>query len=179
MEYGILTKILHWLLAVLIILMLLVGVAMIYTTHSLWQKNLFMFHKSLGLTILVLMILRLLWRINNVAPGLPAHVRKWQRIVAHASHKLFYFLLILMPLDGWILSMSAGHPPSFFGLFMVPSFVPINKNVMRVAAIVHEALAWAILGLLIVHVLAAIKHHFIDKDDILKRMLITRRWQKS
>lgn len=127
------------------------------------------FHKLLGLTILALMVLRAVWAWKNPKPSL-LNVSHWQRWAEHTVHGLLYLLLIAMPLSGWIGSVAGGRPPRYGTM---PLNLPIEKNkeLAGSAFDVHGSLAIIILVVVSIHLLAALYHHFIKKDDILRRML--------
>lgn len=170
-RYHKISILLHWLIAALVFLMLGLGAFMDEIGNQSLKMAAFTFHKSLGLTILVLMIIRLGWRWSHPAPALPSQMVSWERFLSKLTHGLFYLILILMPLDGWIMSMAAGHPVNFFWLGTIPSFVPESRSLAAIMAEVHEFLAWTLLSLILLHTAAALKHHFYDKDNVLTRML--------
>ena len=170
-HYGSVVKSFHWLIALLVIAMLIIGVSMGYIDNKALRSEVYAFHKSLGLTILGLMILRLFWRLGNPTPSLPSHLPAWQRFGARFSHVLLYLTIILMPISGICMSTAAGYPPKFFGLFTVAAPISKSKAISSFFADMHEVLAWIIVALLVVHILAALKHHFIHKDHVLRRML--------
>ena len=130
-------------------------------------------HKSVGITILGLAALRLGWRISNRGhnPPLPADLKGYERFLAHLTHEGLYLLLFAMPLTGWMMSSAANYPVTFFGWFRFPALVGANKELHEVYEEVHEFLFSALLVITVVHVLAALYHHFIQKDDTLRRML--------
>ncbi len=128
-------------------------------------------HKEYGFLILILVTLRLIWRLNNINPSLPMSMPAWQRFAAHAVHYAFYFFLFTMPLSGWLISSAAGLPVSFFGLFVLPDLVAPNENLRLLFQQIHFWLGWGLVITIIGHTGAALQHHFIHKDDILKRML--------
>lgn len=160
---------LHWLMALGIIAMLAIGFTL--DSFALPTKfQLIQFHKSLGLTILLLAVLRLTWRFTNPAPMLPPTMPTWQKAIAHASHWLLYALMFLMPLSGWVMSDFAGYHPSLFGL-QIPILVEHDPASAKILAQRHGQMAWLLVALLAAHVGAALYHHFVQKDDILRRML--------
>lgn len=174
-RYGTVAMSLHWLIAAAIIGMLIVGKYM----HGLPDSNadkftLYQLHKSFGITILALTVVRIAWRLMHPAPPLPASMPVWERWAAHLSHFALYGFMLGLPLTGW-LRVSADSlqiPTLWFGLFEVPHLpVGIDNDVAHVAHDTHELLGNALILLLIVHVAAALKHHFWDRDSVLKRML--------
>lgn len=161
---------LHWLIGLLIIGMLAVGLYMAKLPNGIFKFQLIQLHKSIGITILGLVALRLLWRFTHPAPMLPKHMPTWQKAIAHSSHYLLYILMVAMPLSGWIMSDAAGYHPNWFGL-SVPQLVSQNPGLSKTLAMAHEYGAYLLIVLLCLHIGAALQHHFWDNDDILKRML--------
>jgi len=161
----------HWIVALLVIIMLIFGF-FLDSIPDQYAPTAYMMHKSVGLTILALMLMRLLWIIHSGRPPLPASTPVWEIILARSVQYALYFFVILMPLTGWTMSVAAGKIPVFFGLFKVP-FLDLRPDeaLAKSLAEAHEAIALIIIGLLILHVAGALKHHFIDKDNVLKRML--------
>lgn len=169
-HYSIGSKILHWLIAVLVIMMLLGGFFMSDVASSI-KPLVYMIHKSTGLTILALMFIRLVWIIQQGKPQLPASVSRFERILSHAVQHSFYLFLFLMPLSGWVLSTAAGRPPVYFGLMMIPfPGIPLNDSLAEFMTECHEVIAYILIGLIVLHISGALKHHWIDKDGFLRRM---------
>ena len=170
-SWGSLTRVFHWLIALLVLIMLLLGASMeefAKPTRSILMQ----IHKSIGLTVFLLMILRLCWRLINPTPHLPLTTPRWQKRAARGSHALLYFALIFMPLSGWIMSTAGGHTTRFWWLFVIKaSWIPESKTLSHFASDIHLLLAWTITGLLIIHIGAALKHHFVDKDGVINRMM--------
>jgi len=170
---------LHWLIAVGIIGMLILGKYMHELSDTDATKfDLYQLHKSFGLTILALSVLRLVWRLVNKVPPLPEHMPTWERYAAHASHVLLYVLIVAIPLSGWALASASplGIPTIWFGQFEIPHLPGLQgyadqHAVEDQAHEVHELLGNLMIGLLVIHVGAALKHHFWDRDDVLTRML--------
>lgn len=170
---------LHWLIAVLIIGNLVGGLAVDRLLDSpdpaMKQTGfaLIQLHKSVGLTVLLLSLLRLAWRLVNPAPALPDHMTPLERMLARASHWGFYALIVLLPVSGWALISGSAirYPTFYFGLFEVP-FLPLpqGKALGDQLHEVHELLAYGMIALLGLHVAAALKHHYLDRDDVLARM---------
>lgn len=170
-SYGSVARFFHWLVALLVVGQLLGGFYAADFAEQSMKGQLFFWHKSLGLTILWLMLLRVIWRFKNIQPGYEARVPLWQRFAARVVHLFLYLLLLALPVNGWILSTAAGYPPSYFGLFTVgfPG-IPVDKALAETMSSVHEVLAWIIIGLVTLHIFAALKHHFIHRDNVLRRM---------
>ena len=168
-------KLLHWLIAVLVVGLLTVGFAMVWFVSDLGAKfQLYQLHKSFGVLVLTLVLIRLLWRQMNAAvPDLPEGLQPWERRAATLTHRGFYVLLVLMPITGWLVASASplGIPTVVFGLFTLPNPVGANAVLEDVMAWVHGGLAVLLLMLLLLHVGAALKHHFVLHDDVLTRML--------
>jgi cytochrome b561 len=163
----------HWIIGLLIIGNLIGG--LIHESVSEEMTGLIMsLHKATGITILVLSIARLVWRLTHRPPPLAPTVKRWEKGLAHATHWTFYLLMILVPLSGWVL-VSAGarkYPLEWFGLFDIP-FLPITQDKALASTMSdrHEQLAFLWIALLALHIGAALKHHFFDRDNTLERML--------
>jgi cytochrome b561 len=130
-------------------------------------------HKAAGLTILTLTLARILWRLVNPPPPLPAGMPDWQRAASKASHVLLYLLMILVPLGGWVMVSASplDFPISWFGLFEWPQLpIPNNKALAEQVSEGHETFAKVLMGLAALHLLAALKHQFVDRDNLLARM---------
>jgi len=166
--------VLHWLLAAMIVAALGVGLYMTSLPFSPTRLKLYNWHKWAGMAILLLSAARLLWRLLN-APPADVPMAAWQRRAAHASHWALYALFFAVPLVGWAYSSAAGFPIVWFGVLPLPDFVPVDRALADALKPWHRNLAY-LLGLLVLaHVGAALKHHFIDRDGLLLRMLPTRR----
>jgi cytochrome b561 len=171
---------LHWLIALAIIVMIPLGFFMGDLPISI-KFDAYIFHKSLGITVLTLSVLRLIWRFMNPPPALPAGMKPIEKLLAHTAHWLLYFLMIAMPLTGWLMvSASRKYPTVFFWFAEVP-FIPMPVGIDGKATAewfneTHELLAFGAIALISLHLFAALKHHFIYKDTTLTRMLPT--WLK-
>jgi cytochrome b561 len=128
-------------------------------------------HKSVGITILALAILRLAWRLMNPVPPQPLSMPRWQRVAAHVSHVALYSLILIIPVLGWFMSSARNFPVSWFGLVTLPDFIEPSKAAFEFFRAAHVTLAVTLFVLALVHIAAALKHHFIDRDDVLRRML--------
>jgi cytochrome b561 len=160
---------LHWTIAILIVTNLTIGLL-----HDSLLKGALPLHKSIGMLVLLLGVVRLGWRIGHRPPPLPARVRRWERRLSAMVHWLFYALMILIPLSGWIFTSASlkRHPLSFFGLFPLPMFpVPQDKAIASVWADRHELMAYLMIALLLLHIAGALKHRFVERDHVLDRML--------
>lgn len=128
-------------------------------------------HKAIGITVLVLTLGRIGWRLGHRPPPLPSGTPGWERMAAHATHLLFYLLLIVLPLSGWaMVSGAKRNPLDWFGLFPIP-YLPIPPSLAHLGHEAHELLGFAMLGLVVLHVAAALRHHFLLRDGVLLRML--------
>lgn len=169
---------LHWVIAISILCMIPLGFFMEDLPISI-RFDAYAFHKSLGLTVLALSIFRFVWRLMNPPPALPATMKPVEKLAAHAAHWGLYFLIVAMPLSGWLMvSASRKYPTIFFWLGEVP-FIPMpegidGKTTADMFKEYHETLAYGAIFLVILHVAAALKHHLIVKDDVLMRMLPAR-----
>jgi cytochrome b561 len=165
---------LHWLLAVAIIGTFSLGVYMHELPVSPTRLKLYSWHKWAGVTILALSALRLLWRLSHRPPAAPP-MPAWQARAAHATHGLMYALFFAVPLSGWAYSSAAGFPVVWFGVLPLPDFVPVDKALAELLKDAHEFFAQALAILVMLHVAAALKHQFIDRDGLLDRMRPGRR----
>jgi cytochrome b561 len=168
-RFGLVAKTLHWLIAILIIGMLTVGLYMKSLPKSPIKFQLYDLHKAVGIVVLTLVIVRILWRFINITPALVMPL--WERIAARASHYLLYIIMLAMPMSGWLMNSAADYPVSFFGLFTLPKLILPNETAYTIFNTAHTWLAYSLIGLIILHVAAALKHHFWDNDDILRRMI--------
>ncbi|HEX5339642.1 MAG TPA: cytochrome b [Gammaproteobacteria bacterium] len=178
-RYGIVAQTLHWLVVVLVILQFVLGIEAHGLPISLERLVLLARHKSIGISIFVLMVLRLAWRVYSPPPPLPAATRPLIAIMAHASHGLLYGLLLLMPPVGWLLSSASNLTVSWFGLVSLPNLVHPDKQLAHWLLFAHQSMAWLLLALISVHVCAALWHHLKLGDDVLIRMLPFGRLGKS
>lgn len=171
--YGSVSKTFHWVISVLVILLLIVGLWMTGLEKNEFRWTIYDLHKSFGLLVLFLMVLRTSWMLSNPKPLSMPHSKFWERIAEKSVHWIFYVVLFLMPISGWIMSTASDHIPRFFGLFSLPApFVTVgNEQLAELMEDTHEALGYFLIFLIVIHVLAALKHHFIDKDEVLRRML--------
>lgn len=172
-RYSTVSLILHWVIALAVV----VQVALIIghdATEGPLSRELIQDHKAVGLTILVLTLVRIGWRLANPLIALPVEMPKWERLLARTTQILFYVVLLVMPLSGWLASSAGGRAISWFGLFQWP-LLPIGGG--REAAgrfmDVHEATAALLLLLIFLHVAGALKHQFINRDNVLHRMIPT------
>ncbi len=164
---------LHWVSALLIAGGFVLGLTMVDLPVSPRKLQWYSYHKWIGVTVFGLVCLRLLWRLRHPVPLAPSGMRPWQRHVAGVTHWALYVLLFLIPLSGWLYSSASGYPVVYLGIkaLQLPDLVHKGKAMAQVLRLVHELLNYTLLGLVLVHAGAALKHHFIDDDDVLRRML--------
>lgn len=170
-KFGVIAQLFHWTVVVLIVTQFVLAQRADSLPRGSALLATLALHKSIGITILALAILRLVWRWMNPVPPMPSTAPRWQQIAARLSHIALYGLLILMPLFGWLMSSARNFPVSWFGWFTLPDFIEPNKQAYEFFHEGHEFLATVLAVLALIHIAAALKHHFIDKDDVLMRML--------
>ena len=170
-RYGLIAKLFHWVMALLIVTLVAVGLYMANLPVSMLKLKFYGLHKEFGLLVLMLVMLRIVWRIVNITPLLPSLMPGWQKLAAAFVHWAFYGLMFAMPLSGWAMTSAAGLPPSFFGLFILPGLVSPDPEKMHLFQTIHQYLAYCLMAAFFAHVGAALQHHFINKDDTLRRML--------
>ena len=161
---------LHWLLAVALATSFSVGLVMTELQNSPFKLKLFNWHKWAGVSILALSLLRIAWRSGHRPPSDLPSMPQWQRHAAHLVQQLMYALFLAVPLAGWAYSSAAGFPVVLFGIWPLPDFVTADRALADSLKPLHGALAYALAGLVLLHVAAAIKHHFLDRDGLLVRM---------
>lgn len=164
-RYSTVAILLHWSMALLILINLVIG----FFHDAIGGMPI---HKAIGLTLLVLAVLRIAWRVTHRPPPLPADIPAWQRRASAVVHWTFYVLMVAMPLTGWIMVSNAPklRPLHWFGLFDLP-YLTIDALAYAPAKQGHIIMAFTFAILLVAHVAAALKHHLIDRDDVLRRML--------
>jgi len=165
---------LHWLMAILLTALVLLGLYMSglpdvgFDTRKIM---LILYHKELGLLALILAAPRLLWRVINALPRLVETLPDWQKVLARLVHLSFYALMFALPATGWLMSSAAGIPVSFFGLLTLPDFVARDDQLFRMFIQIHKWLGYALITCMLVHISAALRHHFLLRDATLKKML--------
>ena len=170
-HYTPFAKILHWLVAGMIVLQFILAQLADNASSDLRELALLANHKSVGITILVVAIVRIAWRFTNPPPALPATMPKWQVTASHISHWSLYALLLLIPVSGWLMSSASAYSVSWFNIIPLPDFIGPDAEMAEVYEEIHELLATLLLVIASIHIIAALKHHFFDKDDVLHRML--------
>ena len=139
--------------------------------NGLAKLQVLAWHKSFGITILMLAAIRLVWRLMNPTPDLIAETKPWERVLAKLSHLLLYALIFAMPLTGWMMSSARNFPVSWFKLFQLPDLVAPGEQTFHQMLDLHHLLFKVLVGVALLHIAGALKHHFYDKNDVLKRML--------
>jgi len=172
-------KFLHWSVAALIVTQFVLAELAEVAEHradAIDQLALWANHKSVGMTILLLAIIRVGVRITSAPPKLPNTMPDWQKTASHLSHILLYSFLFALPLTGWLMSSATAYSVSWFNLFAFPDLVTPSEELAGRLQSTHHFLAKALVGIAGLHILAALKHHFVDKDDVLKRMTGISSW---
>ena len=173
--WGAVARWLHWLIAALILAQFLIGSIAEEMKLTPTKLDLFVWHKSIGVTVLLLAVLRLAWRLGNAPPALPAGTPQWERRLAAVAHAILYALIFAVPVSGWWVSDASRVPFKAYFAVPMPDFIATDRGLQESAAEVHEALTLALLVLVILHIAAALRHHFLLRDDVLRRMLTGRR----
>jgi len=164
-------KSLHWLMALMIFGLLGLGFYMSDLPLSPQKLKLYSWHKWAGVTVFLLTLVRLAWRATHQPPLMPWQMSKLQQIAAHVGHVGLYLLMLAIPLSGWLMSSAKGFQTVWFGVLPIPDLLPKNKELGDLLLSLHQGLNLLLVVLLLTHIAAALKHHFIDRDDVLIRML--------
>ncbi len=170
MRYSTLAIVLHWLVALLIFATFPLGLYMVDLPLSPDKLKLYSYHKWIGVSVFLLVAIRLGWRLTHTPPALPDGIAAWQRRASAVTHGLLYGLMIAIPLSGWLMSSAKGFQTVWFGVLPLPDLLDKNRELGELLAGVHKALNFTLLGLVILHVGAALKHHFIERQPFLQRM---------
>lgn len=173
-RFGVVAQVLHWGVFVLFVALFVLAEMMEEAPKGPERRALYDLHKSIGITVLFVVFLRLSWRLANPLPETAAVASKWIEKAASASHFLLYAVMFLMPLSGYVMSVSGGHEVGWFGMFYLPSMIGKNEGLHELAEEFHGATAKAIIALVSIHFTAALWHHFMVKDNVLRRMLPVR-----
>jgi cytochrome b561 len=170
MRYSTPAIVLHWLMALLIFAGFPLGLYMVDLPLSPDKLKLYSYHKWIGVTLLMLVAIRLSWRLTHTPPPLPDRVAAWQRHASAIVHGLLYLLMIAIPLSGWLMSSAKGFQTVWFGVLPLPDLIGKDKALGELLAEVHKILNFTLLGLVVLHVGAALQHHFIERQPFLQRM---------
>ena len=179
-HWGSLAKFFHWAVVLLILAQGILGLVMVELPKRPDVIAVYTFHKSLGLTILALAMLRLGWRLFDRRPDEPPTVPHWQAIAARLGHAVLYVLLFAVPLSGWMFDSLGGlRKLVWWGVLEMPKLAAPDKGLASIAEDVHEALFWILVAVAAGHAAAALWHHFHDRDAVLRRMLPGRRFSDT
>ncbi|HBM48709.1 cytochrome b [Marinobacter sp. UBA3607] len=170
-HYGWLAVVLHWLVAAVVVGLFALGFWMVdLSYYDEWYRKGPDLHRSIGLILFAVVVFRLLWRLINTSPRPLASHKRWEVVSAHVAHSLLYVLMFVAMVSGYLITTADGSSISVFGLFDVPSLTGRVKGMEDTAGAVHYWSTWALVGLAGLHALGALKHHFIDRDETLRRM---------
>jgi cytochrome b561 len=167
-KFALLSRALHWTMAIMVLAMLFIGIAMVTSIANYhWLVSL---HRPLGIAILVLAILRLVNRVRHPAPPLPAAMPPWMRFLAQSSHWALYGLMLALPLVGWAMLSAAGYPIVLYGALQLPPILPPSVTVYAVLRVVHTVLAFLLFFTFIGHFVAAMLHALVFRDGVFQSM---------
>jgi cytochrome b561 len=170
-RYGAIAQLFHWAIVGLIVTQFVLAIRAENLPRGMKLINTLALHKSIGMTVFALAIARLVWRWMNPVPADPLSMPKWQHAAAKVSHIALYALIFIIPLFGWIASSARNFSVSWFGLFTWPNLVEPSEAAFKFFQTAHAILAWTLFAVALLHIAAALKHHFVDKDNVLRRML--------
>lgn len=162
---------LHWIAAAFIVTNLALGLYMVGLPLSPQKLRLISWHKWIGVTVLLLSAARLLWRLGHAAPPLPAAMRPWEARLARWAHILLYVLFFAAPLTGWLFSSATGVQTVYLGLVPIPDLLDRDKELAEVLKVAHHWINYTLATIVVMHAAAALKHHFVDRDEVLARMI--------
>ena len=162
---------LHWLMFLLIFAAFPLGLYMHDLPLSPYKLRLYSYHKWIGVTVFLFALIRVYWRSTHRPPAMPDSMLRWEKIAAESVHYLLYVLIFLIPVTGWLMSSAKGFQTVWFGVLPLPDLVGKDKELGKLLEEVHSTLNFLMLAVVCAHVGAALKHHFIERDDILTRML--------
>lgn len=168
--WGLLSRVLHWGTAGLILIQLVLGMMAVNWPLSPFKLDLFVWHKSLGMLILALTGLRLSWRLVNPVPRLPPDMSRRERRAARFTHGLLYFLLLALPFSGWLINSAANIPFRIFWLVPLPDLIAPDRQLAALFKTTHAVLIVLLLAVLSLHIGAALHHHYRRRDPVLLRM---------
>jgi cytochrome b561 len=170
LRYSTPAIVLHWLVAALIFAGFPLGLYMADLPLSPEKLRLFSYHKWIGITVLLLALIRLAWRLTHRPPPLPAGIVDWQRRASAVVHGLLYLLILVVPVSGWLMSSAKGMQTVWFGVLPLPDLIGKDRELGKLLTDVHQTLNFTMLALVVVHVGAALQHHFIERLPFLQRM---------
>jgi cytochrome b561 len=169
--YTVTARVLHWLTAVLVLIMIPIGIIIANEWGGAWQERLYNLHKAVGAVLIPIIIVRMIYRLTHPPAPLPADIPVPMRFVAHANHWALYLLLLVQPLLGWIATSAYPAPVSLFGLFNLPQIWPADRALSDQLFAWHRAVGITLALLVAMHVGGALYHHFIRRDRVLMRMV--------
>ncbi len=172
--YGSVAKLLHWVMALMILGLIGLGLYMTSEPDGDPKWALYDLHKTIGSGVFVLLVVRVVWRKISPPPGMPVTMGRLEQLAAHAGHAMLYFIMLALPVTGYLDSSYGGYHLSFFGLFDVPMIFDKDEALLEFYAAAHSYIAYGLIAILATHIGAALKHHFITKDDVLRRMTVGR-----
>ena len=170
-RWGLASRCLHWFMAITIIFMFGLGTTMINMRLSPMKLEMFIVHKSIGILLLALIAIRIIWRLLNPSPKPSPSIAKSQRKIIFAGQLFMYALMVCIPISGWIINSAANFPLQWFGLFEIPPISQQSLVTEGYAKTAHLILVCTLGALVTIHIAAALHHHFIQKNDVLRRML--------
>lgn len=170
-KWGGISQIFHWITPILFTIMLTIGLLMSDLKPGDDKWEIYGFHKAFGTTMLLIVTLRLWWRLTNAVPEDPSSVPHWQNFAARANIFLLYFFMFGYPLSGITMSLMAGHPIDYFGLFTIPSIMEGPNPIAGLTHEAHEIMIYGFLAFLTLHIVGAFYNHLYLKNDVLKRIL--------
>jgi cytochrome b561 len=171
-SYGAIAKLFHWVIGLTLLFNLGLGLYMHELPNTPDKFQLYALHKSLGITILILVVLRVIWTLVNPKPRmLIENMKGWEVFLAKGVHYILYALMIFVPITGWLMNSASGFPTPLFKIMTVPNLIAPNKSLQDLFGQVHEVLAMAFIAIFVLHLAGALKHHFLVKDRTLVRML--------
>ena len=169
-RYSLTAMVFHWLMAVLIFIALAMGLYMVDLRISPEKLRLYSWHKWIGVTVFLLAAFRLWWRLYSTPPVEP-EMPEWQRLAAKATHRIFYVMFFLIPISGWLFSSAKGFQTVYLGILPLPDLIQKNDELAPIIKQVHLIASYSLGALVGLHIAAAVKHQFIDKDGLIGRML--------
>lgn len=170
-NYTALAISLHWIMAIGILATFSMGIYMSDLVLSPEKLKYYSWHKWAGVTLFVLLLCRLGWRLTHRPPAPPAHLPRWQAMAAEGAHHALYLLMLLVPITGWLMSSAKGFQTVWFGVLPLPDLLSKDKALGDLLLTVHQSLNFLMAAIVVAHVGAALKHHFLDRDEVLARML--------
>jgi cytochrome b561 len=162
---------LHWLIVLMIFAAFPLGLYMHDLPLSPHKLRMYSYHKWIGITVLLFAVIRVYWRATHRPPAMPESMKNWEKLVAETTHYALYFLMFAIPVSGWLMSSAMGFQTVWFGLLPLPDLVNKNKELADMLHEVHEVLNYGLLALVAGHIGASLKHHFIERDEVLVRMV--------